>query len=502
MSSIGSGMNAMPPAATVVPPSGVSLMADAGQLSGTMSQAQQIQQVLARSGQINQALVRSLPAEQAAQAALSLANSQAAATQAFENLQNAMNSRNPALIALASAQATASTASLMQQQNNLAKALQAADSSYRAENPAYAAWSQRVERNPMVRTFNQVENSPAMGKILSVATGVGAAAGTVVGGLMLPSLVKNTETAYRQLQTDLSNQSTTRDQKLTDLAGFSHDAVGTVETVEGMKAGAVTLTMLASNSVRFGGLVTGITHSWLFTHTFGVLGGIMDKIMPFADAGMLAADSLTLVEAFRTAGTSTETKVRDGLNVGLDALKVITHFLPFSPWVLGAYLAASLAQIGLIAYDLCGSLKARWSQMGAQGQANPAGILQAAGGAIHADAQAVGSAVSGAIHGLEHLPSTIATDLPHWMAGLESFAKTLGQTIGVAVGGLSRQFFGAPGSAPAATPTSAQPATTPALTASPSGLPTMTSAPATSSPPSPAAGGPMAPVSGRVLGYA
>lgn len=123
----------------------------------------------------------------------------------------------------------------------------------------------------------------------------------------------------------------------------------------GMLSIGAGITGSVSTLATTGSLASPLTRTAQYltvTDTFQALDKVNHVLAPIADGTLLAADALQLHQVMTCNSASRGQKARAWFNVGLDSVKVVSHFAPNSPYAKTAYTVAGVVQLGLAGYDL------------------------------------------------------------------------------------------------------------------------------------------------------
>jgi len=273
-----------------------------------------------------------------------LARSHEAAIRDFNDLQRVLLDpyATTSMRILASAKATQSAATFVDQQSKLLSSMSAADRAYLSASPVYGKLTQPAR--PLMHLLGRTNETLA--PLTRTVAFAGSVAGVGLGVVTLPGLVKGTVAAGGRMMDVLDNPSASNMDKANAVADTTRGAAGVIIAGNGIRTGLETIHGLmrgAQAGTSVGGSLLG--------RVAGALGRVMKVLLPVADVGMVIADSVHMVKLAKDAKATTGDRVRQGLLVALGALKLTLYLLPQSLFLRGAYIAASAGQVGLTAWS-------------------------------------------------------------------------------------------------------------------------------------------------------
>lgn len=273
-----------------------------------------------------------------------LARSHEAAIRDFNDLQRVLLDpyATTSMRILASAKATQSAATFVDQQSKLLSSMSAADRAYLSASPVYGKLTQPAR--PLMQLLGRTNETLA--PLTRTVAFAGSVAGVGLGVVTLPGLVKGTVAAGGRMMDVLDNPSASNMDKANAVADTTRGAAGVIIAGNGIRTGLETIHGLmrgAQAGTSVGGSLLG--------RVAGALGRVMKVLLPVADVGMVIADSVHMVKLAKDAKATTGDRVRQGLLVALGALKLTLYLLPQSLFLRGAYIAASAGQVGLTAWS-------------------------------------------------------------------------------------------------------------------------------------------------------
>jgi hypothetical protein len=243
---------------------------------------------------------------------------------------------------LASAKATQSAATFVDQQSKLLSSMSAADRAYLAASPVYGKLTQPAR--PLMQLLGRTSETLApLTRTVAVA---GSVAGVSLGVVTLPALVKGTVAAGGRMMEVFENPASSNMDRANAVADTTRGAAGVIIAGNGIRTGLETIHG-AMHGAQAGTSVGGS----LLGRVAGALGRVMKVLLPVADVGMFIADSVHMVKLAKDAKATTGDRVRQGLLVALGALKLTLYLLPHNLFLRGAYIAASAGQVGLTAWS-------------------------------------------------------------------------------------------------------------------------------------------------------
>lgn len=324
---------------------------------------------------------------------------------------------------LASAKATQSAASFVQKQQALLGSLDAADRAYLERSGAYARLTRPVR--PGMQALGKM-NGTLVSPIVKTATVLGSTAGVALGVITLPGLVEGTVASGKKLAAIIDDPAATEDQKLGAIADTARGGASVIVAANGIRGGVQTLVGVASESRFLGPVVARMGANPVIGGVGKIVGGLFRVLMPFADAGLLVADSIKLRQTFSDPASTGMDKAKAVLAVGLGALKIATYFLPQTMFLRVAYLVASAGQLGIAAIDLSKALVPTLQKAGAAvvlAVTNPREAIRRAGEALSRSVVAAGASLKNAIAGVARFfsnPGAAAQKGRLWVAGARS----------------------------------------------------------------------------------
>lgn len=327
-----------------------------------------------------------------------LAKAQELAARDFANLSRVLSDPNATFgqRMIASAKATQSAAAFVQRQQTLLGSLDAADRAYLERGGAYARLTKPVR--PGMQYLGKM-NGSVVSPIVKTATVLGSTAGVALGIITLPGLVRGTVDAGKKLATVIDDPNATEDQKLGAIADTARGGAGVVIATNGIRAGVQTLVGVAAESRFLGPTVARMAANPAVGTAGKLIGGLFRVLLPFADAGLLVADSIKLKQTWKNPNASGMDKAKAVLAVGLGVLKIATYFLPQTMFLRVAYMVASFGQLGIAAVDLSKALVPTLKKAGAAvalAVTNPREALNQAGAAVSKGVAAIGAGIKGA----------------------------------------------------------------------------------------------------------
>jgi hypothetical protein len=175
----------------------------------------------------------------------------------------------------------------------------------------------------------------------------GAVGSLVLAGKTLPALaatsILKTSEAVRLSRTEGAS----KDVRRTAWKDALYSQVGLI-------AMGVSVTGSVNTLATTGSLASPLTRtaqSLTTTDAFYALDKASRVLAPIADGALLVADILQLQETMKDDQATNAQKARRWFNVGIDTIKVATHFAPKSAAAKTAYTVVGVVQFGLAAYD-------------------------------------------------------------------------------------------------------------------------------------------------------
>lgn len=274
-----------------------------------------------------------------------LARSHEAAIRDFNELQRVLLDPHATASTrvLASAKATQSAATFVDQQTRLLSTMSAADRAYLAASPVYGKLTRPAR--PLLQLLGRTNETLA--PLTRTVAFAGSVAGIGLGVVTLPGLVKGTVAAGGRMMDVLDNPAATSLDKASAIADTTRGAAGVIMAGNGIRTGLETLHG-AMHGAQAGTAVGGVS---FLGRMAGALGRVMKVLLPVADVGMFIADSVGMVKLARDPQATAGARVRQGLLVALGALKLTLYLMPQSLFLRGAYIAASAGQVGLTAWS-------------------------------------------------------------------------------------------------------------------------------------------------------
>lgn len=371
------------------------------------------------------------PVADVAGAMVDLSRAQTQATRDFSEMQRVLADPNAttSLKVAATARATQSASSYVNQQRAAIKAIQAADANY-VSNPTYQRLTEDLRSSRTARLLDKVDDvmTPTTMKVVQAA---GTGAGVVLGVITLPKLVESVKSSYEKLKTTLEDRTATQDQKLDAVADLSRASAGTIQGVEGLRLSVRGLTELAEESRFFGPLMGRVGSVGTIATAGSWFTRIMRVLSPIADVGMLVADGVKLKHTFSDPTATFWTKARAILNVGLDGLKLATWLMPQTAFLRLGYMGASFLQLGLATYDFGHSIGPALKKVG-NAVVHPVETARAVGQAIGEGMVFVSNHVYSAAAALEHAvfhPAEALRAVGAKVSGMVSGAKSVGNVL-------------------------------------------------------------------------
>lgn len=302
---------------------------------------------------VGQAATRSIvPLTDAAGALADLARAQTQAINDFTEMQRVL--ANPASTSAmriaATAKATQSASNFIRKQDTFLKSLDAADRALLASNPTYAKLTQDTREMRAMKAIGRM-SSTTMSRLLKAAEVGGSAAGLTLSAIAFPKMIDAVGDSYRQLHATFSDPDATEDQRLGAVADLGRATATTIQTVEGMRLSFSTLARVAQESRLLGPAATKIASTRLIRFSSTAFGKAMGVLMPIADVGLFAANSVKAWQTLKDDNATFGAKARSILAVGLDGLKLATYLLPMTQGLRMAYLGASIASMSLSLWD-------------------------------------------------------------------------------------------------------------------------------------------------------
>ncbi len=366
-----------------------------------------VYQRLAKSGS-GQALVNTTrvaartiaPVADVAGAMTDMSRAQAQAARDFSEMQRVLAdpTATTSVKIAATARATQSASTYVNQQRAAIKAIQAADANY-LSNPTYQRLTANVRSSRSAQLLDKIDNvlTPTTMKVVQAA---GTGAGVVLGVITLPKLVESVKSSYQNLKTTLDDGMSTQDQKLDAVADFSRASAGTIQGVQGLRMSVTGLVDMAAESRLLGSLVGRVSSAGVLARTGTWFTRIMGVLSPIADVGMLIADGVKLRTTMKDPTATFWTKARAILNVGLDGLKLATWLMPQTAALRLVYMGASFFQLGLATYDFGHSIVPALKKLG-NAVLHPVETARAMGQAIGEGMVYVSNKVYGAAAAVE-----------------------------------------------------------------------------------------------------
>lgn len=273
-----------------------------------------------------------------------LARSHEAAIRDFNDLQRVLLDPHAttSMRILASARATQSAATFVDQQSKLLSSMSAADRAYLSASPVYGKLTQPAR--PLMQLLGRTNETLA--PLTRTVAFAGSVAGVGLGVVTLPGLVKGTVAAGGRMMDVLDNPSASNMDKANAVADTTRGAAGVIIAGNGIRTGLETI-----HGVMHGAQAGTSVGGSLLGRVAGALGRVMKVLLPVADVGMFIADSVHMVKLAKDAKATTGDRVRQGMLVALGALKLTLYLLPQSLFLRGAYIAASAGQVGLTAWS-------------------------------------------------------------------------------------------------------------------------------------------------------
>ncbi len=293
-----------------------------------------------------------VPFTNAAGAMADVARAQTRALNDFTEMQRVLTNpaSSSAMRLAATARATQSASDFIRRQDALLKSLDAADTALLAKNPTYAKLTQDTREMKAVKAIGRM-SSTTMTRLMKAAEVGGSAAGLTLSAIAFPKTIEAVGISYQNLHSSFQDPGATEDQRLGAVADFGRASASSIQAVEGMRLSFSTLGRVAQESRLLGPAATKIASTRLIRFSSTALGKAMGVLMPIADVGLFAANSVKAWQTLKDANSTFGDKARSILAVGLDGLKLATYLLPMTQGLRMAYLGASLASMSLSLWD-------------------------------------------------------------------------------------------------------------------------------------------------------